>query len=104
MHLRFRWQEPRWFRCRLGSRLDARRCQRLGPDRRRQANVPGSLALQTINGAYQLRLEHRTGSLVTGKAADLTVLDADLFRIDPREVHAVPVAVSYTHLTLPTKA
>lgn len=26
-----------------------------------------------------------------GKAADLTVLGADLFRVDPHEIHAVPV-------------
>lgn len=48
----------------------------------------------TVNGAHQLRLEDRTGSLTAGKAADLTVLGADLFRVDPQEIHAVPVVLT----------
>ncbi|WP_123026052.1 amidohydrolase family protein [Mycolicibacterium stellerae] len=48
----------------------------------------------TANGAYQLRLEQRTGTLTVGKAADLTVLGADLFRVDAHEIHAVPVVLT----------
>lgn len=31
---------------------------------------------------------------MVGKAADLTVLGADLFRVDPRQIHAVPVVLT----------
>ena len=41
-----------------------------------------------------MRLERRTGSLTVGKAADLTVLGADLFRVDPHEIHSVPVVLT----------
>jgi predicted amidohydrolase YtcJ len=38
-------------------------------------------------------LPHVTGTLAPGSAADLVVLDRDVFTIDPREIkHAVPVA------------
>ncbi len=61
---------------------------------RQRIGLHDALRGYTIDGAYQLRLEHRTGSLVAGKAADLTVLGADLFRVDPHEVHAVPVVLT----------
>jgi len=61
---------------------------------RQRIGLHDALRGYTINGAYQLRLEHRTGSLVAGKAADLTVLGADLFRVDPHDIHAVPVVMT----------
>lgn len=61
---------------------------------RQRIGLHDALRGYTANGAYQLRLEHRTGTLTAGKAADLTVLGADLFRVDPRERHAVPVVLT----------
>lgn len=61
---------------------------------RQRIGLHDALRGYTTNGAYQLRLEHRTGSLTTGKAADLTVLGADLFRVDPQEIHDVPVVLT----------
>ena len=61
---------------------------------RQRIGLADALRGYTANGAYQLRLEDRTGSLTVGKAADLTVLGADLFRVDPREIHSVPVVVT----------
>ena len=61
---------------------------------RQRIGLHDALRGYTANGAYQLRLEHRTGSLTTGKAADLTVLGADLFRVDSSEIHAVPVVLT----------
>lgn len=61
---------------------------------RQRIGLHDALRGYTANGAYQLRLEHRTGSLTVGKAADLTVLGADLFRVDPQEIHAVPVVLT----------
>ena len=61
---------------------------------RQRIGLHDALRGYTANGAYQLRLEHRTGSLTAGKAADLTVLGADLFRIDPQEIHSVPVVLT----------
>lgn len=61
---------------------------------RQRIGLHDALRGYTVNGAYQLRLEHRTGTLTAGRAADLTVLGADLFRVDPGEIHAVPVVLT----------
>jgi predicted amidohydrolase YtcJ len=61
---------------------------------RQRIGLYDALRGYTANGAYQLRLDHRTGTLTAGKAADLTVLGADLFRVDPHEIHAVPVVLT----------
>lgn len=61
---------------------------------RQRIGLHDALRGYTANGAYQLRLDHRIGTLTAGKAADLTVLEADLFRVDPRQIHAVPVVLT----------
>jgi predicted amidohydrolase YtcJ len=40
----------------------------------------------TKNGAYQLRLEDKLGSIEKGKLADFVVLNKDLFEVDPYEL------------------
>jgi predicted amidohydrolase YtcJ len=48
----------------------------------------------TINGAYQLRMEDKIGSIETGKLADLVVLDENLFEMDPYDIYEIePAAV-----------
>jgi predicted amidohydrolase YtcJ len=48
----------------------------------------------TRNGAYQLRMEDRIGSIQTGKLADFVVLPENLFEMDPYRIHtAKPEAV-----------
>ena len=49
------------------------------------------LAAYTINGAYLMHQENRTGSLEVGKAADVVVLERDLFKIPPQEIGEVAV-------------
>ena len=48
----------------------------------------------TINGAYQMRMEDRIGSIEAGKYADLVVLKENLFEIDPHDIHKVPVEMT----------
>ncbi len=41
----------------------------------------------TLNGAYQLRMEDRIGSIEVGKLADFVVLPGNLFEADPYTIH-----------------
>jgi hypothetical protein len=64
------------------------------PDAIRQPTsekLPLELMLKgyTINGAYQLRMEDRIGSIEAGKAADFVVLRQNLFDVDPYTLHTV---------------
>ena len=43
----------------------------------------------TLNGAYQLRMEHQLGSIEVGKLADIVVLNQNLFEIDRNQIHKV---------------
>jgi predicted amidohydrolase YtcJ len=43
----------------------------------------------TLNGAYQLRMEDRIGSIEPGKAADLVILGENLFETDRYDIHKV---------------
>jgi predicted amidohydrolase YtcJ len=52
------------------------------------------LAAYTINGAYLNREEKETGSIEPGKAADLIVLDRDLFKAVPEKIHEAKVVLT----------
>ncbi len=52
------------------------------------------LAAYTINGAYLNHQEKLTGSLEIGKAADLIVLDRDLFKIPASDIHKTRVVLT----------
>lgn len=57
-------------------------------------DLPLILAGYTINGAYVNFQEHETGSIEVGKAADLIVLDRNLFEIPAHEIHRVKVLLT----------
>jgi predicted amidohydrolase YtcJ len=61
---------------------------------RQRISVEEAIRAYTINGAYQLRLEDQIGSIEVGKKADLIVLGADLFEVDPHDIHRVPVLLT----------
>ncbi len=48
----------------------------------------------TRDAAYQLRMEDEIGSIEVGKRADLVVLDADIFEIDPYAIHETGVVMT----------
>jgi predicted amidohydrolase YtcJ len=52
------------------------------------------LAAYTREGAFLSRQENLTGTLRAGKAADLIVLDRDLFSVPPAEFHKVKVVMT----------
>ncbi len=52
------------------------------------------LAAYTIDGAFLNREEKETGSIEPGKAADLIVLDRDLFKIPPERIHEAKVLLT----------
>lgn len=49
--------------------------------------LPEAIAACTIRGAYLDFTEKETGSIEVGKAADLVVLDRNLFEIPPSQIH-----------------
>jgi len=53
-----------------------------------------ALRANTIDAAYQLRLDRLVGSLQAGKLADLVVLEENLFNVPPRDIHATPIAMT----------
>ena len=50
-----------------------------------------TIRVHTINGAWILRLDEETGSIETGKWADMIVLDHNLFEIEPTQIHQTNV-------------
>lgn len=65
-----------------------------------------ALRANTLDAAYQLRLEKDTGSIEVGKFADLAVLQENLFHVPVREIHATPIIMTmmnggFTHRTAP---
>ena len=48
----------------------------------------------TLDAAYQIRKEEELGSIEVGKLADLIVLDANPFEIDPYRIHSIGVALT----------
>lgn len=57
-------------------------------------NLTEALQIFTQNGAKALGRETETGSLETGKSADLIVLDRDLFKIEPSEISGTKVLMT----------
>ncbi|NVK41500.1 MAG: amidohydrolase [Oceanospirillaceae bacterium] len=56
------------------------------PDINEKLSIPQLIAAYTINGAYQLRLEHEVGSITVGKKADIIIMERDLFEQDRYEI------------------
>lgn len=46
------------------------------------------------HGVDQLHLDARIGAIELGKCADLSVLGADLFRVQPERIHTLPVLLT----------
>lgn len=59
-------------------------------------SVREALDILTRNGAYQLRLEQRKGSLEPGKDADFCVLSMDPFAVPKEELHRIEVLETWT--------
>ncbi len=57
-------------------------------------DLPTALAAYTINGAYANHLESITGSIEIGKTADLIVLNNNLFKIPPNQIHNTKVVLT----------
>lgn len=57
-------------------------------------DLPTILEAYTINGAYLSQQEKITGSLELGKAADLIVLDQNLFEIPKSDIHKTKVQLT----------
>ena len=65
-----------------------------GVDPRGAVDLAACLAAYTIAGAYLDFRERETGSIETGKAADLVVLDRNLFEVPPDEIARAKVGMT----------
>ena len=61
----------------------------LGPEER--ISVAEALHAITMGAAHQLEMEDEVGSISPRKHADLAILEADPFAIDPVELRDIPV-------------
>ena len=59
-----------------------------------QITVPQALHNITMGAAYVLKLDHKVGSIQSGKFADFTVLDDDPLEADPLNLKDVPVVAT----------
>ncbi|OBA60597.1 twin-arginine translocation pathway signal protein [Mycobacterium sp. 1100029.7] len=57
-------------------------------------SVAEAVYANTLGAAYQLRLDDKVGSLEVGKLADLIILDKNILRIDPHDIHTAKVAMT----------
>ena len=57
-------------------------------------DLPTMIAAYTANGAYLSHEEKVRGTIAPGKLADLIVLDRNLFRIAPSEIHSARVLLT----------
>ena len=53
------------------------------------------MAELTIDAAWQCHCEHLTGSLEPGKNADMVILAASPFEVDPEEIAAIPIVQTW---------
>jgi predicted amidohydrolase YtcJ len=72
--------------------LDGTHSGALLPEQR--ITLEDSLAMHTINSAYQLKLDQQTGSLEVGKRADLIVLDQNLFKVPLTKISKTKVMLT----------
>jgi predicted amidohydrolase YtcJ len=56
--------------------------------------VEQAVHANTMGAAYQIRLDDKVGSVEVGKRADLIVLDANIFEIDPHDIHRAKVTMT----------
>ncbi len=65
----------------------------LGPDER--IPVEAALRAVTADAAWQCRVDHLTGSLEPGKAADLAILEEDPTAVDPARIGDITVSETW---------
>ncbi len=61
------------------------------PAEKEKMSLESMIKGYTINAAYQLGMEDEIGSITVGKAADMIVLNENLFKIKPSDIHGVKV-------------
>ncbi|CAB3802705.1 N-substituted formamide deformylase [Paraburkholderia caffeinitolerans] len=64
------------------------------PDINERLSIPQLIAAYTINGAWQLGLEHEVGSVTVGKRADLIVLENNLFEVNKYQIGKIDIALT----------
>ncbi len=68
--------------------------RRIMPPAAERISLEQALKAQTMGSAYVLEMEDRIGSIRVGKAADLIVLDRNLFEVDPAAISKARVVLT----------
>jgi predicted amidohydrolase YtcJ len=66
---------------------------RLNPSER--ISILEAIKMFTINAAYVLGKEDQIGSLEIGKKADFIVLDKNIFKVEPLDIHEINIIQTY---------
>jgi predicted amidohydrolase YtcJ len=64
------------------------------PPADQRLSVAEAVHANTLGAAYQIRLDHKVGSLEVDKLADMIVLDRNILEIDPHEIHQAKVTMT----------
>ena len=70
------------------------RIERAPEQPEQRVTLAAILAAYTVDAAWAVRAESEVGSIETGKAADLVVLDRNLFAIDASRLHEARVLLT----------
>jgi predicted amidohydrolase YtcJ len=61
------------------------------PGKHERLDIATLIKGYTLDGAYQLHMEDKIGSIEVGKKADFVILDKNLFNVDKYDIHKVQV-------------
>jgi len=72
-------------------KVDAQGDNEILDSKEERLSLHQSIKAYTLNGAYQLHIEDKVGSLEVGKEADIIFLSEDPFKLDVKDIHKIKI-------------